>query len=475
MAGMIPGAQASAGDREVQAELTYDCDFPSGSQQVGVRVSATVPEKGTVDRPLQLTDVKTELTLTGDAAADLADAGAAGYEVETQLNVDVAQGDRSAVTTWVGTAENHVALPESGELTFSTTGDVPTVTAGASGDLTFTAAKLTARITPANADSASVVPAAVQLTCAPAPDQDRTLAAVPVGGDRQWSSPEPSESQEGKASTAGGTRSPGVTPEVGDAPKAPRKDGEAPRCVGDEEDQFSLNAYVTGYANVAKLKSATLFPVACTQIHQGATAIKFQDGHLHVLQDSTALLDYQGKAQLPPASGTFLTFGFTPTTATMEMTQIPPEVGPDGKMLPNIHSDLTILSPGNSVGTTTIDMMLQLRLYDVEVNGVPLDVGPNCRTTRPFALPLQGKMVLKDGVQTGYTLVTGGALTGKVTLPPFSGCGVGEDLDALFTASISGVPGDVKQVQAAPCAAAQHDPNVCTPEGQPVQVPKPQR
>ncbi len=395
--------------------------------------------------------------------------------METELNVAVAQGDRSAVATWAGTTENLVAVPESGELTFASTGDVPTVTAGASGDLTFTAAKLTARLTPPKPDTASVEPLAVQLTCTPAPDQDLTLAAVPVGGEPDWPSPEPSGAREGKAPTADGARSAGATPEVGDPSKAPRQDGEAPRCVGDAEDQFSLNAYVTGYANVAKLNSATLFPVACTQIHQGATSIKFQDGHLHVFQESTAILDYQGKPKLPPATGTFLTFGFMPTTATMEMTQIPPAAGPDGQPLPNIHSDLTILSPGNSVGTTTIDMQLQLRLYDVKVNGVRLDVGPNCRTAKPFALPLRGEMLLKDGVQTGYTLVTGGALTGKVTIPPFSGCGVGEDLDDLFTASISGVPGDVKQIQAAPCAAAQGDPNVCTEDGQPVRVPKPQR
>ncbi|MFJ6433691.1 DUF6801 domain-containing protein [Streptomyces sp. NPDC091416] len=476
MAGMIPGAQASAGgDREVQSELTYGCDFPSGSKPVTVRVSATVPEKATVDQPVQLRNVRTELTLDGEALADLPDAGAAGSRAKTQLTVDVAQGDRTAVTTWAGTAENPVAVPESEELTFSSAGEVPTVTAGASGDLTFTAAKLTASITPPASDGASAEPPAVQLTCTPAPDQDLSLVSVPVGAGPRWSSPEPSGSREGKAPAGGVARNGGVKPEVGDAAEPTLQDGKAPRCVGDAEDQLSLNAYVTGYANVAKLKSATLFPVACTQIHQGATSIKFQDGHLHVFQESTAMLDYQGQPKLPPATGTFLTFGFMPTTATMEMTQIPPAAGPDGKPLPNIHSDLTILSPGNSVGTTTIDMQLQLRLYDVKVNGVPLDVGPNCRTAKPFALPLRGEMLLKDGVQTGYTLVTGGALAGKVTIPPFSGCGVGEDLDDLFTASISGVPGDVKQIQAAPCAAAQHDPNVCTEDGQPVRVPKPQR
>ncbi|PWS47428.1 hypothetical protein DLE01_30980, partial [Streptomyces sp. FT05W] len=38
----------------------------------------------------------------------------------------------------------------------------------------------------------------------------------------------------------------------------------------------------------------------------------------------------------------FLTFGFMPTTATLEMTQIPPATNPDGTRVPNIKSDLAI-------------------------------------------------------------------------------------------------------------------------------------
>jgi hypothetical protein len=74
--------------------------------------------------------------------------------------------------------------------------------------------------------------------------------------------------------------------------------------------------------------------------------------------------------------------------------------------------------------------------------------------------------------------VTGGELTGSVTLPPFSGCGADEDLDNLFTASLSGVPGYVKQVQGAPCAPSQHTPGdggVCTDALEPVDVPEARR
>ncbi|MCM2410443.1 hypothetical protein [Streptomyces sp. RKAG290] len=89
-------------------------------------------------------------------------------------------------------------------------------------------------------------------------------------------------------------------------------------------DGFNLAAYVAGYANVTKLHGATKFPVACSQVQQGPTTVDVSEpGFSNIYQVSTVLLDYKGKTQLPPAKGTFLTFGFMPTTATLEMTQIP--------------------------------------------------------------------------------------------------------------------------------------------------------
>ncbi|MEK8145764.1 hypothetical protein NKH18_44420 [Streptomyces sp. M10(2022)] len=115
--------------------------------------------------------------------------------------------------------------------------------------------------------------------------------------------------------------------------------------MGDKDDDLNLVAYIAGYANVAKLNGANVFPPACSQIQQGPSKLEFRDGKLHILQDSTAVLDYRGKPQLPPTTGSFLTFGFTPTTAAMEMTQIPPGLAADGEPARNIHSDNTVIDP----------------------------------------------------------------------------------------------------------------------------------
>lgn len=196
MAGMIPGAQASAGGRDVRIDVKYGCDFPSGAKKAVVRVSATVPEEAAVDQPVQLSDVSTELTLPEAGLPDLADVGTAGVEVETQLTMGVAQGDHTASTVWIGTTGEPVAVPDAGEFTFTSSGAVPSVTAGSSGDLTFTAGKLTALLTSPKPDSASAEPSAVLLTCTPEPDEDLVLGTVPVAGDPQWPSPEPSGTEE---------------------------------------------------------------------------------------------------------------------------------------------------------------------------------------------------------------------------------------------------------------------------------------
>lgn len=69
--------------------------------------------------------------------------------------------------------------------------------------------------------------------------------------------------------------------------------------MGDAADDLSMNAFVTGYANVAKLKGATKFPLACARITQGESRIVPDGEFLHVYQDSAVDLDYKGKTQLP--------------------------------------------------------------------------------------------------------------------------------------------------------------------------------
>ena len=47
--------------------------------------------------------------------------------------------------------------------------------------------------------------------------------------------------------------------------------------------------------------------------------------------------------------------------------------------------------------------------------------------------------------------MTGGPLEGTVTIPTFTGCGVTENLDPLFTGSISGPGNLARAIQGKPC------------------------
>lgn len=110
---------------------------------------------------------------------------------------------------------------------------------------------------------------------------------------------------------------------------------------------------------------------------------------------------------------------------------------------------------------------MSIRLFDVTVNGEPVDVGPDCRSARPMHVTLTGIGQFFP-LPTGYNIGRGGPLTGTVTIPPFTGCGVGEDLDPLFTGSISGPGNFLKLTQGRLCAANNG-------RGCPPTVPEPER
>ncbi|WP_328897490.1 DUF6801 domain-containing protein [Streptomyces sp. NBC_00236] len=480
LGGMLPGAQATAGDHKIDAHLVYTCDFAASKQQVEVGVTATVPDSAKAGERITPADVVTEVTLPDALVRELAGAGATTLSAETRLTTRVGQQDHRTETEWIGTTGTAVPVPASGPLTLTSAGEVPFVRPLAVGDLTFDAVGLTTVLTPRKADGTAVEPAATALACTPEADQPTGLGKVRITGEEtETAAPEPTWPGDAESSRAKAKPKDSAAPEVGARKEPAAAAAAAPPCVGDPNDGLNMVAYVTGYADVTKLRSATRFPLACAQITQGDTRPDFSEpGFLHVYQDSAVVLDYHGKPQLPPASGTFLTFGFMPTTAVMEMTQIPPKIDANGIPVPNIKSDIAInLSDNSSKNITVITMDFMLRLRDVEVNGVPMDVGDSCRTSKPFRLSLEGRMTMTpEGVIDGYTLVSGGVLTGSVTIPPFSGCGTaGEDLDSLFTASISGESGYVKQTQGAPCATVSADPAYCTPDGQPVNVPVAER
>lgn len=517
LAPLISSAAAAVGSQEITAKLPYDCALPSGQQRVAVRVTATFPDRATAGETIHPTGVTTTVELPVAAVADLTALGATTVVTETRLSLDVAQHGAKAQALWRGTgAAPPVAVPTAGPLSLTTTGDAPTVTAVVDGDLTLTATDLGVDLALGTADGAPTTPASLSLDCTLAKDADGhgLLATVPVGPATPTptpsssaspstpasgrptdpASPTGSASPKGpgtpKGSTGPGTPAEGAGGAKGKAPKVGESRAgssaarpPAPPCVKENPTDKSLTAYITGYSNVRKLGGASLIPVSCVQIEQGDPDISFPpDGSIHLLQKSAAYLDYQGRKQTPPFKSTFLTFGFTPTTATMILEQAGPMT---------VASDVLLVFPDN-IAETYVRAPLVLRVLDVEVNGTRLDVGPSCRTQTPLSSPepdpatypgphlvMLGKGQLINGTDaTGYVLTSGGPLTGEVTIPAFTGCGAGgEDLDRLLTASISGPGNYVKQIQGQTCAVAVEVPTEgqCTEDHQPYVVPVPER
>jgi hypothetical protein len=205
-------------------------------------------------------------------------------------------------------------------------------------------------------------------------------------------------------------------------------------------------AFIKGFSNVQKLGAAALVGPGFGNIQEGKRTISNPSHHLYFQTDSTGKLYYKpcpGTTPqckpvegLPPVHATFLSFGFVPTTATLQVTQT------------GTLNVATVGGEQNGVEVLKFSRVQSLASIQVEkvlVNGTPLDVGSDCHTVRPFPLVLTGK--------PPYELQTGGVLNGTITVPPFTGCGVGENLDPIFNASVSGPGNFVQLTQGSLCVS----------------------
>ncbi|MFD4628273.1 DUF6801 domain-containing protein [Streptomyces sp. NPDC058284] len=506
LAATVPAAAGASGTQKVDAALPYVCLFPSGKHSATVRISAALPERAAVGDPIEPADVTTTVELPEPAVADLAALGAAGARAATRLTVGVTQGEATAEATWRGSAEP-TALPSAGPLTLTATGDVPSMTGQSAGELTMTAGDFALDLALSTADGGTTDPATVTVDCdlaEGAPDGGRladVLVGKDEGGGTQPPSGSPSESPSDapsasdEPSASGRPGQPEKGPAGGRTPKVtePGPGGgsagrTAPTCKYDEKypaGPMSLNAYITGYSNVNKLDGAALIPPFCTLITQGEPQFVFFPDYsgATITQHSTADLYHRQRKQTQPFDATFLTFDFTPTTATMVLEQT-------GPMTIDSHgtTDFVFTSTDTYVRAPVV-----LRVTSLKVNGTPLDVGTKCRTKTSLASPdpdpakhpgdhlvLHGRGEQTTGQPaTGYLLLSGGPLTGKVTIPAFTGCGTadGEDLDRLLTASVSGPDNYVKQIQGQTCfvSADVLNPDECTEDAQPRKIPVAER
>jgi hypothetical protein len=249
-----------------------------------------------------------------------------------------------------------------------------------------------------------------------------------------------------------------------------------------------VSALAAGYADAGKLDGAlrvgfpSLALVASGSGEGFVTKSPFVfRGHLLLCNNIIVQLDYHGQRQFPPFTATFLGFGFAPVTATAILFQ--PAGSPP--LNTTVYQDQgTCISACNVIGDTNTPFtavtvaQVAMRLTNVQVNGVPLNVGPSCRTQgnlftpgnpeAPTDLVLTGGTNIGDPSPSFGDALAGGTVAGDVEIPPFTGCVTpsGENLDPLLTASVSG-PGNYVRTTVGPLCP-YNQPFDCSSQGVPL-------
>lgn len=464
---VLGAAGPAAAAASTTAKLTYTCGFGSGETTVGVSITATFPDRVTTGKPFQPTGVRTAVTIPHEALASLGDA--TSVSATTQLTVKVAQGTQSADADWAGDAPT-ATIPPNGPLDLTATGDVPTVTVHGDEPVTFTAAALDLTIAAGGTGKPSSV------SCRPSAGQ-RTLIARLLTNGAVSPSATPSASPSAPSATPSTTGSPSgslppatpgsALPGTRSTKSAPDEDldtGYDPDVAKTCRDGQYLgnpqpaSAYVSGLANVRKLNAAAVVGYPEPALLKTGTGesllaggfIPEINGLRYNCSRFTASLDHHGRREFPVSTSTSSAFGFVPVTATAHISQLGNDpvsavawenFGPPGELIARVI-------PWYVVSTAK----MSLRLSDVRVNGVPLDVGPNCRTNGPLytpdspLAPGHDEVALTGGTSVDATspvfgtLTAGGGVGGDVTIPPFTGCVTpnGDSLNDLLTASVSG-------------------------------------
>ncbi|MDI3386252.1 hypothetical protein QIS99_08490 [Streptomyces sp. B-S-A8] len=505
VAGLVSGTGSQADETRPPVMLAYDCVLPegapSGAARVRTEVEVTTRAPGTakVGEPIAPGPVAVAAALPYDDLAPALPEGTTALASEAALDVRVRQNGESADTRWSPLTAAAGVPGDDAELRLDHTGQVPAVTVGSPGRVVLVAGELTLKITPltrtgeqqkqppdpadptdstnptnptpsanptnptnptpsANPTDPTSPAAPVTLTCALADGQDGLLAEVTAEATGGTGAPGTDDPGTGPAEQPGAGIE--VAPEQGredgpDGCPAERPDGEIdlsdapPPLPGTvlrppTSVHLPVCAYAVGYGTVRKLDGSMVIndperkPALMNVWANKHNVFSAIGSPRYALIGSAATID------LPDAESTFLAFGFTPVSAKVRFETGPVSIGTG-----------TIGSGQAAENFAFASFDQRLRIYDVKVNGTRLDVGPKCGTAKPYHVTLRGSFG-PNGTGSYTNVLLGGLLTAKIDIPEFSGCGTGgEDLDALFTAAISGPDNSIAMNQA----------TVCSPEG----------
>jgi hypothetical protein len=446
----IAAAAGSGGTHPARLGLGLACRFPSGTYPVSAVIEASFPDSTVAGGQIRPAGVRVSLRLPQTITASLRKAGASTVSASGSLAVTRSTGGSASLARWPLRAATASQLPATGSLQIAAAGRPAAVAASAAGTVTFAASGLDLTLSPRTAAGSAASPGTVLAACAPERGASTLLASVVVS--QASASPGSAASQPAKAAKHKG--------------KIPKGCGHI-KVVG---SGIANCAYITGYSNVRKLYGAALLQPAPPMkpglinvdlgyktVLEPTKIIAYSKGQLYWAGHYPTSLHYDGHEGLPPVRSTFLTFRFMPVTATLVLL----ENGPI-----NIVS-VSGKSPPYPI-TVTTTTRVSIHVYDVSVNGKPLDVGWSCQSKKPAPLKLIGHGT--NAGPTGYTVSTGGPLAGFLRIPSFVHCGVTENLDPLLTGTISGPRNYVKVTQGKLCAPKQPTTTTCPPP-----VPKPIR
>ena len=444
-AGVTAGSAAAVGPSAASLRLVYSCAFPSGSQAVTARVTATFPAAVTAGKPIQPTGTGITVALPHAAVATLARPNAARITLTGALSTKFNQGATSATDAWRNLGSASAAMPRTGPLSLTATGTATPVTAAAAGNVTVTVGDLALLFTTTHTTNGhQASPHAAHIACVPRAGQSTILARIAVTGSApartptsaQATAPTPKACRPFPKNLQLNPRFPLPPP----LPKSHVFHTPANAC-----------AYAAGFTNARKLHEAALVGPGLADLVFGQTVFtKFTHNKVYVQAREPGQFEYHGQPVLPPARATLLGFGFMPVSATLQISEI-------GSANADFITCSYSVCP-NPKNFALFDARVSVNISDVDVNGVPLNVGAHCQTS-PFNLELLG---LPPAYNVGSQY---GVLTGTVTVPAFHGCADGtENLDPIFTASVSGPGNFVKVTQGV----------ICTPtSGCPPAKPKP--
>ncbi|MER5359278.1 DUF6801 domain-containing protein [Streptomyces sp. NPDC002785] len=456
-ATFIPGADSAADSQRAEISLDYTCEFPDSPHAVTAVVAGRFPEGGSVGRAVEPRDVTVDVDLPKAALDELAGLDATAVSAVVQLKVVHATSNESVTADWSGLAAPAQDIAGQDSLGLEAAGAVPTATFGSPGTATLSASDLTLALSPLKQDGSDAAPKAIDVACRLVDGVDGTLASLAIDGP---AAEKPVEPTPGLPDLAG-KLPPSQREKLNDARRAARAQGDTdlePCPFPPLSIPTPAETYVAGFTNVKKLNSAARLGPAHLNVVLMKTYIADPCTDTFTVL-SEAEFDYNGRRQLPPTQGTFLTYGFMPTTATMVLSQVGP---------PALIKSVSHNSDPRIPEDTTVTADFELTISDVRVNGEPLDVGHNCRTVKPIKQTLYAFGT--GNPPSGYTVNRGGSMSGETYIPAFTGCGVDEDLSPLMTASISGDGNYIKMTQAPLCVLSNPDSPDC-----PAKKPIPER